>query len=299
MDPTDARPGYRGPLLALVPADATYVVRARPAILYARPAFRTVADPLFPPARLRSFDERTGVDLTSVEDAVYVRLDDDGFLIAARVERAHDVAVAAGMRMNGIEAEADRPFVRRLGYMGTELREVVAVGDDLILIGAGAGPQIAELLRGLAGGSPPPGLFASGEARRLAGFHPRAPLHLYAPRPLGLPLDTGIGLLLARERAACIALDPHDEHLNIWALVLAELPPGGEDNIRQLLHSVARSDLGTVLGIDRALGSLEIDVSGDRARVGLRWPSRPLARGLRVLFVDELEALLDEPVFAE
>ncbi len=239
------------------------------------------------------------MDLASVEEAIYARLGDDGFLVAARLEHARDVVVAAGMRMNSLQARADAPFVRRLGYLGTELREVVAIGEDLLLVGAEAGPQIAEILRSLSAGQVPVGALASGDGPRLAAFHARAPLHLYAPRPLGLPLDTGVGLLFARERAACVAVDPDEQHLNIWALVLGELPPGGEINLRQLIGSVASSDLGAALGIDGALGSLEIKVSDDHTRLAFRWPSDTLARGLRVLFVDELEALLDEPVFAE
>ncbi len=292
-------PRYMGPLTSLAPPESNYVLHARPHDLYARPAFRAIVDPLFPPARLRSFRERTGVDLAEVDEAIVAHLGDGAYLIVARHERARDIVVAAGMRMQRVEVAADRPFVRRLGYLGRSLRELVAIGDDLLVLGVNAGPQVARLLRILASGRSPRGPLAGEDGVRLAAFHPRAPLRLYAPKPLGLPPDTGVGLLFARERAACVAIDPAGEHLNIWTLVLGELPPGAEANLRELFRSLGGTELGAAVGVDRALASLEVDVGEERAILNLHWPATALARGLRVLLVDELAALVDEPVFAE
>ena len=77
-----------------------------------------------------------------------------------------------------------------------------------------------------------------------------------------------------------------------------ELPPGADANFRQLAASLANSDLGAVVGLNLAERELAVRVDGEQAHLEAPWPADVLARGLRVLFVDELEALLEEPVLA-
>ena len=288
---------FDGSLLSLAPRAARLVVHGSPRTLWASSGFRQVIDPLFPPDRLQAFGDRTGVRIAELREALYADLGEGRFLIACRAESAPDVVRAAGMRMNTIEVSADAPVMRRTGFLGAERRELAAVGDDLLLVGADASAEIAAILRGIRTELPEPALTGPDGASLRQAFN--APLVVYAPQPLDLPDDSPIGLILAQERAAAIAVQPLDDALDVRARVIGELPATAEENFRRFLAALSESDLGRILGINQALASLEIQMAPDLADLRSQWPVGQLSRAIRVLFVDELQALLEEPVFAE
>lgn len=289
---------YDGSLLGLAPATAHYIVHASPRALWESSGFRQIVDPLFPPDRLQSFSDRTGIRIPELREALYVDLGEGRFLIACRAESAPDVVRAAGMRMNTIEVSTDTPVMRRTGFLGTERRDLAAIGDDLLVVGADATAELAALLRGIQTSEMPDAALdgPDGELLRQA-FD--APLVVYAPHPLDLPLDSPIGLILAQERAAAIAMRPMDDSLEVRARVIGELPESAEANIRHFLEALSHSDLGRILGINAALASLEIQMTPDRADLQSQWPVGQLSRAIRVLFTEELQALVEEPVFAQ
>ncbi|MEM9073694.1 MAG: hypothetical protein AAGE52_34710 [Myxococcota bacterium] len=281
------------------PESAKYIVHLFPKRLFATPAFRTVVDPLFPPAGRQAFADRTGVYLEEIEEALFASLDEGRFLIIVRTVDAPAVVRAAAMRMNTLEVEADEPFVRRVGFLGTERRELVALGPSLLVVGAGAGVEIATLLEALAHGRRPPSALASDDGRRLLESADAAPLTVFLPKPLDLPRDTGIGLVLAQERAASVVVTPTTDTADLKVTVIGELPPGGDTNLRRFFEALGQSELGTLLGINQTLQSLDLTVNQDQTTIRAQWPVAPLSRGLRVLLVDDIDALLREPVFAE
>ncbi len=289
---------FDGPLVVLAPISARYVVTARLRELFAAPSFRRVADPLFTGEWHEHFARRTGVDIPEVHEVMFATLDEGGFLIAARIAQAPEVVVAAGMRMTSMEVQSDEPFVRRVGFLGTERREFAAIGEDLLLVGADAGEEIAAILDGVRGRSAPSPALSGRDAARLIAFAEDAPLVLFAPKPLQLPIESGIGMLLARERAAAIAILPEEQGLFVRAIVVGELPPGGDDNLQSLFASLAETDLGQVLGINQAIVSLVVEVRANDAELSCHWPVETLARGLRLLFTAELDAIVEEAIFA-
>ncbi|HJL46446.1 MAG TPA: hypothetical protein RMG45_11440, partial [Polyangiaceae bacterium LLY-WYZ-15_(1-7)] len=158
------------------------------------------------------------------------------------------------------------------------------------------GPEIAELLAAVRAERALP--WTGPDADVLRARHEREPAVWMMPRPLELPVDSGLGLLLARERALAASLDVREGRLWASLTLRGELPPGADANFRQLAASLANSDLGAVVGLNLAERELAVRVDGEQAHLEAPWPADVLARGLRVLFVDELEALLEEPVLA-
>lgn len=289
---------YEGSLLALAPRDASLVVHGSPRTLWESATFRGIVEPLFPADRLQSFSDRTGIRIAELREAMYADLGEGRFLIACRAEMAPDVVRAAGMRMNTIEVSSNEPIMRRVGFLGRERRDVAAVGEDLLLIGADASTELMAILRGIESGElPEPALRGTDGASLRQAFN--APLVLYAPQPLNLPLDSPIGLILAQERAAAFAVRPIESALDVRARVLGEMPSNAEENFRHFLGALGQSDMGRILGINEALASLEIEMSADSVDLRSEWPAGQLARAIQVLFIDELQAVVEEPVFAE
>ncbi|MBX3249150.1 MAG: hypothetical protein KF901_18370 [Myxococcales bacterium] len=282
---------YTGALLDLVPSDATEVLELAPASLTA-PATAPLLEVLAPEAWRRAFANRTGVDPTEVPEAVVARWRDDGSWWAlARTRDAPAVVRAAGARMVPVEAESDEPLVRRIGYLGADRRELVAIGDDIVLVAAGRAGAVAALLGRLREGPPP--RFGDDDVAALRRATQGAAIVLHVPRPLDLPLDTPTGLLLARERALAFALAPTSAETLAAQLVLrAELPPGADENLRQLVRSLGASPLGHALGLDRAMPTLVVEVEPEGASLAAEWPSDALARGLHLLFRAEIAEII-------
>ena len=287
-----------GPLLDHVPGEPAWMALGSPSILLEEPSLRTVVDSIAPAEWRERFELRTGVRLGEVQRALVLGYGEGRFLILARLpdaEQAAQTVTAAGMRMNTVEVSAEEPFARRVGFLGTQRREWVAVGDVLV-VGAGVGPEIAELLAAVRAERALP--WTGPDTDVLRARHEREPAVWMMPRPLELPVDSGLGLLLARERALAASLDVREGRLWASLTLRGELPPGADANFRQLAASLANSDLGAVVGLNLAERELAVRVDGEQAHLEAPWPADVLARGLRVLFVDELEALLEEPVLA-
>lgn len=282
----------RGPLLAHVPHGARYVGRLEPARLWSEPAVRRTVQPLIRPGGLEAFENRTGVPLLEIEEAVFARFGERGFLWLLRLpERvpAADVVVANAQRMAPVEVSSDAPFVRRVGVFGSGRRELVAVAPRVLLVSGEAGPAVAELLAAVRRGDAAFGL--EGPGRELAGEWARAPALLLSPAPLPLDRSQGIGLVLARHEAAALRVDPEPDALSLRVAIRGELPPGAEANFRTWMHAMAASDLGRTLGLEAALPSYRaaLDEAGAELRVVV--PAEGLAAGLRLLFTAELREI--------
>ncbi len=290
-----ARPQPRslGALVTLTPADSTLLEVARPAELFASDATRRVVSAVLPPEQLDSFAERTGVDPRELTELVFAETPAGRVVLARGPFDAAFAVREAGERMAPIESSAERP-VRRVGLLGERRVDLAALDDGVVSWVEGT-PQLAAAV--LAAARRPPerrehplrGTLLR-DLRRGAG---RAPLVVYAPQPLGLPLDSGVGVLLARERALAATMRPTDAGaLDVGADMRGEFPPGAQDNFRALARSLAESDLGAALGARDALHTLRI--TAEETRVALHAELDPglLASGLRALFVAELRELL-------
>jgi len=289
-----------GPLALLLPSGAELVVTARPSELMEAPPSRRVIDSVFPQGERDAFAQRTGIEPGELDELV-VGDYGEGFVIVARGPwAARDLVIATASRMTSVEVSAEAPFVRRAGFLGSERRDISAIGEDVVLFTAAVPDVTASILARVRSGR-----FSEGAAPALSGAdvgplfarHETAPLALYVPAPLVLPPGLGTSVLLARERALVAVAEPQGAlHLAFGVQLVGEFPSTAEENFRTLITSIAETDLGGALGMQAGLETLEIQVAENTVVLGLSVPSETLSTGLRVLFGAEIEELLAAPV---
>ncbi|MFW6049867.1 MAG: hypothetical protein ACODAU_01765 [Myxococcota bacterium] len=294
-------PAPLGPLALLVPSQARLVVEARPRALLDAPAFRRAIDVVAPPARRAEVARRTGVEATGVRELVVAELPGGGFLVLVRGDLdAPSVVRRIARRMAPIVVSADSPVVRRGGMVGRARREAIALRGDVLAVAGGEGAEttvaaLARRARAPAGeGLEQAGALGEGLPLALRAEWAAAPLRLHAPRPLELPPGSGASVLLARQRALCVAVAAEDdEHLRVAVDLRGEFPEGAEQNFRALASSLAASDMGAALGLREGLASLRVQAEQRRVVVGMEIPARTLARGLVLLFGADVQAVLE------
>ncbi len=273
-----------------MPTGATLVAVVQPARLFAVAPTARVVGAIFPDPQLDRFSVRTGVDPRSLLELV-IALHPDGRVVIARGPIDAPFAVReAGARMAPVESSVDEPIVRRAGFLGASRAEVIALSEDTVVYVEGT-PQLAAAVLGAARQP------ESERASALEGLsfegHVEAPLVIYGPRPLAMPTDSGIGLLLARESTMAVSLRPERDALRVLADFRGEFPPDAQENFRALAESIAESDLGAALGARDALPSLRVQADEELVTLSATVDPSTLAAGLRALFVAEIEELID------
>lgn len=285
-----------GSLLSLVPPESTLILSASPSQLLAAEPTAHVVRSVFPAARLDRFAVRTGVDLRRLDELILAEHPQGRFAIARGPIDAIFAVREAGQRMAPIESSADAPLYRRAGFLGESRAEVVALSEDVILRVEGT-PQLTAAILAIAR-IPPVARTPAIDGADIED-HADAPIALYAPHPLGLPADTGIGLLLAREERMTASVRPEQDALRIIAEFTGEFPPESHDNFRAFAESIAASDFGAALGARDALPSLRIEAQDDRVRLSATVDPRVLASGLRAMLFAEIVELIDGRESAE
>jgi hypothetical protein len=274
------------------------VLLARPKALLEAASSRRVITSVVPDAQLERFAQHTGVDPRRVIEAVWVE-HPEGRMMIVRGDLDASLAVReAGERMAPLEASVEAPTVRRAGFLGPRRLELAALGTDTVLWVEGT-PQLAAYV--LASARRPPDRRRHAlEGDRLGDLraaHDEAHAVLLVPVPLGLPLETGIGILLAQEEALAAAAYPVEDAVRVVVDLRGEFPEGAEQNFRAFVGALAESPLGEVAGVNDALGSLRIQSEEERVVLQLDLDPAQLSRGLRVLLLAELpELLADERV---
>ncbi len=285
-----------GELPLLVPEGAGVVLVAEPSVLMDAPAVRAVVEAVVVPELLDSFARRTGVEPGEVSELVVAEYDTGYVLLARGPYPAEDVVRAAANRMTPVAAQQDEPFLRRMGHIGADLVDVVALDEHVVMVASGVPDAAASLLARAEQGSWSGGLapaLSGADVEPLVEAHGQAPLVLYVPEPLELPPGFGTSLLLARQRTLAATVVPADEAtLAVTVELRGELPEGAEQNFRALVESMGQSPLGAALGISEAARTLTIQVDDESATLRAQVSSATLAAGLRVLFVAQLEELL-------
>lgn len=281
-----------GALTTLVPLDAQVVVITSPEALLAAPPTERVVRAVFSDEHLDRFAERTGVDLRAVSELVVAGYPDGRVAIARGPFDAIMAVREAGERMAPVEARSDDPVIRRVGFLGRGRIDASALDEDTILHVDGPPHLAADVLvaAGTVGEERGDAL-----ARCVLEGHADAPIVLCAPRPLGLPGDTGIGVLLAREETLVASVRPADGRLALRAEMRGEFPPGVDENLRAFVESVAHSDLGGALGIREALPTLQIEAEEGHVTLSASLDPGVVAAGLRALLVAEIEELVEGP----
>jgi len=306
------------PLAALLPGGARAVVIARPDELAPEPSVREWLDIVFTEETLERLEVRTGIRPAELTELVRADFGDDRWVWLLRSPgNTESLVRAAAMRMSVVEQRSEDPM-RRTGFVGTRLRTWVALSSDCLLVAAGhleaevaAILQAARLHRVSAGsrsGDPEdaPWVVDALPAPQTGGYFlastlglwnelRAAPFVLLAPEPLGVPVDTGVGMLLARQQQLGATATPAGDALRLRVVLSGEFPPGAEDNFRTLMTSVAHSDLGRATGAEEALESFELEVSEGRVVASATWPAAGWARGVRLLGGEDPWVWVDAP----
>lgn len=304
------------PLAALLPGGVHSAVIARPNELAGQPAVDLWVDQVLTSEALEQIEIRTGIRPAELSELVRADFGEGRVIWLLRGPMApRELVVAAEMRMNTVAERGDDPL-RRSGFIGSRRRTWVALADDALLVGAGhVEAEVAAIVRAAARSSAPrssvagppedlpwvvdglpqptTGGYFLANTLALHRAHRRSPLLLLMPKPLGLPLDTGVGMLLARQEQLAATVDPDGEALRVRVGLTGEFPPGIEANLEQLFESIAGSDLGHALGLADSRESFTVEGSSASVRAEVRWPAAGLADGLELILADDPWALIE------
>lgn len=297
--PTQERPPL-GPLADLLPATPKLVVMLRPRSIFEDAVTRHVAESVFDARARDRFAGRTGIELVEVEEGILAEYEEGTIILARGPWPASDVVLASEVRMNTVELRVDEQDgrTRRTGWIGTDRYDFAALDEHVLFVAQGAVPEAVELLDRVDRGEferPEEGAFATAESRDLLREHQQAPLVVHSPSPLELSPDTGLGLLLARERALAVRVErsqTRSDALHVAADIRGEFPESATDNFRHLVESMSRDGLGAALGIEGSIETLRIQVDGDRAQLSMDVDANALARGLAIVVGGDLWELV-------
>ena len=277
-------------LVDFVPADARGVLVLRPAELMARPEWEDVLAIAFPEAQREAFRERFVLRARDVREAAIVERPDGTLTFLRGDYSEHEWVEVMGRRMNTVVGRGTDP-PQRVGFLGPDLREVVALDVGTVGYASPPGEVLGEVARAPRA---PTGLLAAS-----LGALGETPLRYVRLEPLELPLDSPLGLVLAQHRAFGVSLGPgtDPEIAEIEVAVVGEFPETAESNVESVALALLRSDLGRVLLGSSAAESLRVERGEEILRVRVQAPVPDIARGLSALFVDEIEGIVGDSVF--
>lgn len=282
-----------GPLLELLPPGPEQIALLRPRVLFEQQVVQLLWSTLVEPARERAFVERTGVDPRQLDELVAFELPNSGYVVLARGQlNARDIVKRAGERLVLLDVNSDQPVVRREGLSGAARYAYAALDGRSLLVAKNAPPQVVGALLARCRDKTLPRAIDSTDARALYQAYGTQAAVLFAPRPLALPPTSGAGLLLSEESALAVTALPQSASLQLQIVLRGVFPPGAEANFRQLVLNVAHAPLGQLLGLGEIENDLRIVQSETGVEVAFSWPAQRLALGLRTLFMDELNELM-------
>lgn len=292
--PAAARVQWEGVLSDLVPVDADVVVLARPDELAREPASRRVVTAFASDARLEQYRQHTGIDPRTLTELAWASTPAGQVMIVRGPFHAPLAVAEMGQRMLPVESSADAPFVRRAGHYQGARRDLVAISDHVLVAVTGTPALTQAVMARVRGDDRSPALLERADLAPVVLEHRAAPVVLIAPQPLALPPGSGLALLLARERALVATITPTGvDELSLAADLRGEFPPGADGNFRQLVESLAETDLGGALGMRDVLTTLSAQADDGRVLLRARVPAAAIAGGLRVLFDAEISELVD------
>lgn len=289
--PAPVYPASTEALERLVPAGVETLVVLELATMRASPALAGTIDALLGEDDRRILEGWLGTPLDRLDRAI-VALFPRGFvvLIEGRALDAPRLVRDAGVRMGQIEVRDEQPFPRRIGRLGVERRELVALSTTRLAIGGEDGAAMLALLACARGEAEP--VLGGTDARALRERLGDPALWIASLTPLTLPWETDVAVLLARHRVlgAGVVPLPDPARLALRVGIVGELPPGAEGNLRILAESFASSQMGALLGMREGDEALRVRVSDDGATIAHEIASAHLVSALRDVFRAEIAA---------
>lgn len=282
------------PLLDLVPEGPSRVLSASPKLLAQAEATRALWRAVVPVEREQAFVTRTAVEPLALDELVIIDLPDEAFLLLARGPfDAPAVVRMAGERLAVPDVSVDKPRMRREGLAGVGRYAFAALDAHSLLVARDAPPELVAQVLARADAPSPHGAFDLPLSADLRREQADAPLVLYELKPLHLPLDTPVGVLLAEQRALAISVKPSADQLDVVVDLRGELPQGAEINLRTWARNIGATDLGRVLGLSRVSEEMAIRVDASGALVRFRVFTADLISGVRILFFDEMRRIFE------
>lgn len=282
------------PALAL-PEGARWILLVEPKQVFGNPGLRRLIDVLMPERRLAAWSSRYAIDPSTVERVAVGSYTGGQLLVARGGLDAEPVLKAAAAEMDATETISDPPRPRVVGLIGTDRYSLAAVGQDGLVLGEGAPESWSVLMRFLDGHStdmPAPSVTRSVHREPAEAEHSSLVLHIL--EPLGLPLETPIGLVFAGQQQLSATLTSTDPaRLELWIALSGEFPDTIEANLQTLARSIALEPLGTALGIADALPTLRIERQQNIVTVRATLTTDRVIRGLDALFGADLWRLME------
>lgn len=256
-------------LLAWVPGGAEWVLVLRPAALQRSPGARRMADTIFGASRVAGWLSSGALDAHG--RAIVPELP---FLALARYP---DGLVLVVPRQSGTQ-----PF----GRDGPDL--AVRGGRFVVAARVAGRPAAFDTLVAALG--------ATDAARQPAHADPELlgaadagddPITVLFPQPLGLPLGSAVGVLLAHQRTMRVGVaGPAEGQVTLRVSLHGEFPPGAEDNIRRLITVLAADSLGQAFGGPGAISDLLVVRRDGELFIKIDMLDDSFARGVTLLFGD-------------
>jgi len=290
----DLRPRVEGPLHRWLPEGGDPVVLFNPQVLVDQGPMRDVVHALVGSDFVGRIQQRTAIDLLSIQETALSFYDDETLLLARGPYAAEEVVTVVGMHMRVLLQEDSEPTRISGTYDGRTLVHAAAIGPREIALSRGEGSTLSRLLQLIHGReNRAPDRLNVADIRLALNGLTHTHLRILVGSPPRLPLDSPLGLLLANQRALAIAIgDEGPSHLGIELAFVGEFPEGAEANFRHWIGAMATDDLGRVMGLDTSLASLDIVASPDRIIVSFALPSEQVVRGVRILFDAEIADFL-------
>lgn len=295
-----AAPLLRGELSEYVPAAGLrWLVVGSPRYFARAPALTATRQQWLTPDRLRAFARATGIDLERTECALVAGYDlgmlyvVDGSAWTQPPEQPfidHLAGSAAVhregqlLRVSGLAGSTPETLVRVDEHL-----VAVAVQDPLLarvveLRALGRLGNVVPALRGVGLSALPPELLETG------------PLRAYAPGPFSdAALPEGSGLIAASEAIAAAVEIEGDVLLLRVALAGAWQESTDRERLLGVWQAVARSALGSSLGLDRATRELSVEVSPRLLQLQAKLDALRFFEGLQRLAGSDVDQLLGPP----
>jgi hypothetical protein len=233
-----------------------------------------------------------GVDLRTLDHLAIAAYPSGHVIIAQGPFLAHVAVAELAHRMIPLEARTDGPGARAAGVLHGRHLEAIALGVHTLGIAVGTPELAGRVVRAAAGVIPP---LVAGPVQQLASRRD-APFVWVRVEPLGLPTDTPVGLLLAEQETLVAAVSPASPtSVGVVIDLGGAFPATAEANFRQLIVSLAQTDLGTAVGLRSALGSLDVAAAPTGVTVRAELDARSVAQGVDLILQASIQEAVDRP----
>lgn len=231
------------------------------------------------------FFERVEVNRRSVDRCVFATFPSGYVLVVAGRFDAEDVVRRAGKRMHEVRISKDVPLVRRGGWFGPDRYDLVVLRAGHFVVTTGGDEALKAVLDQVRRGR-----FADGVKKAvsdgLLARAGRAPVRLFVPEPLKVPLHTSVGSLLRFQRALWATLIPvpgQRSSLGLRVVLEGRFAPNSEENFRRLVSFLSHHGFGVSLGLQHSLSTLSVRRTDAAVHMSMSLDAARTGRGVRLL----------------